>query len=88
MSEDSNSSIVTRGVEVVLRVVILVLSIFALYLCLTALPAFLGLAGVLSRPGSPAPIADALARLTLALVFLGVIVGMEKLEQRLESGEA
>jgi hypothetical protein len=63
------------------------LALLMLYLGVTALPAFLGLAGVLPRPAGPAPIADALARLTLAGVCFVGIIGIEKLEQRFASGE-
>jgi len=80
MTEDDGSSIFVKAVTGVLLLLFL-------YLMLTALPAFLGMAGILSGPAGPRPIADALARVTLAGVVFGLIIVVEKIEQRLRSGE-
>lgn len=69
---------VTRLASVAGRVVTIITALVAMYLALTALPAFLGLAGVLPGPAHPGVIADALARLFLAFAILAILVGAER----------
>jgi len=81
MSDNSNSSILVKAVTGVLLLLFI-------YLILTALPTFLGMAGVLPGPAGPRPIADALARFLLAGVVFGIIIVVEQIEQRIGDGGA
>lgn len=79
MTDESGGGLVERGV-------VIVLSLIAFYLCLTALPTFLGLVGVLSPPGGPHEIADALARLFVGVFLLGVVLAIEWVQERRRGG--
>jgi len=79
---DSNVGFVRRSVSTVISVISAVLALVATYLFLTSLPVFLGLAGVLTRPASPDPIADALARMFLGGVLLGGVFILNWLDGR------
>ena len=70
----------------ILTGIMAVFFLLGVYLGLTALPTFLGLAGVLPRPAGPEPIADALARLALMLVSYGIAGGVWKIRERFFEG--
>ena len=70
---DSN---IEKAVNLAVNGFTVILGLLAIYLGLTALPTFLGMIGVFfPAPTSPTPLADSLARLFLAVVCLGGIVG-------------
>jgi len=63
------------------------LGLLCMYLGLTALPTFLGMAGVyFPEPASPTAISDSIARLVLMFVCIGGIVGIGWVQNRV-SGE-
>jgi hypothetical protein len=68
--------------------VIAVFFLSGMYLGLTALPPFLGLAGVLPRPAGPEPIADAIARLVLSVVSYAIAGVVWKIQQRFTRGKS
>ena len=75
-------------IDKILTGVIVIFVLLGAYLALTALPTFLGLAGVLPRPAGPEPIADALARLTLMAVSYGIAGGVWKIQERFTRGKS
>jgi len=71
-----------RFLNLTFRGITVVLGLLATYLFLTAIPTWLGVAGVLADPGAGA-IADALARMVFGGVLLGVVFGLQWLKGRI-----
>jgi len=72
----------SRVLNLAFRAITTVLALLATYLFLSSLPTWLGLAGVLADPGAGA-IADALARMVVGGVLLGVVIGLQWLKGRI-----
>lgn len=65
-----NSNVIGNSLKRVGQAISVILSLIAVYLFFTAIPAWLGLMGI--GQTSPGGIADAMARMVLGFVFLAV----------------
>lgn len=75
------SSLIGKSVTAITVTLTVGLGLLAAYLALTAIPTFLGMAGVyFPEPASPTPIADSMARLVLAFVCLVGIIVVDRLQ--------